>query len=276
MAPEIVQRMEYEGKAVDMWSLGILLYALLCGCFPFRAKSYPDLYRRVARGTFAIPEELSPSVRDLIRQLLTVDPIQRITAHAAMRHSWLQSQSACAPDINKMRSDTAILISDRAQDDLDDQVISEITTFGLPKEDLVQLVLSKTHSSIATLYYLLLDTTLTKRKLMGGNRRAFSSSNPQSSSSANRKVYGGSSSGVTGAGIVNPAMLTANAGHPYFMQQQQQQQVQMQAAQQTRQEYVGGYGGATGVSMNRPKSASNGRGVITGQQRPLSAYAGRR
>ena len=50
MAPEIVQRLEYEGKAVDMWSLGILLYALLCGCFPFRAKSYPDLYRRIARG----------------------------------------------------------------------------------------------------------------------------------------------------------------------------------------------------------------------------------
>ena len=50
MAPEIVRRMEYEGKPVDIWSLGILLYALLCGCFPFRAKSYPDLYRRIARG----------------------------------------------------------------------------------------------------------------------------------------------------------------------------------------------------------------------------------
>jgi serine/threonine protein kinase len=38
MAPEIVRRDEYEGKPVDIWSLGILLYALLCGCFPFRAK----------------------------------------------------------------------------------------------------------------------------------------------------------------------------------------------------------------------------------------------
>lgn len=50
MAPEIVRRVEYEGKPVDIWSLGILLYALLCGCFPFRAKAYPDLYRRIARG----------------------------------------------------------------------------------------------------------------------------------------------------------------------------------------------------------------------------------
>ena len=38
MAPEIVRRSEYEGKPVDIWSMGILLYALLCGCFPFRAK----------------------------------------------------------------------------------------------------------------------------------------------------------------------------------------------------------------------------------------------
>merc|ERR1711988_2057042 len=82
MAPEIVKRTQYEGKPVDMWSMGILLYALLCGCFPFRAKSYPDLYRRIARGTFAIPEELSASVKDLLRQFLTVDVSQRTTAQA--------------------------------------------------------------------------------------------------------------------------------------------------------------------------------------------------
>ena len=50
MAPEIVRRAEYEGKPVDIWSMGILLYALLCGCFPFRAKAYPDLYRCVCCG----------------------------------------------------------------------------------------------------------------------------------------------------------------------------------------------------------------------------------
>ncbi|KAJ1437243.1 kinase-like domain-containing protein [Ochromonadaceae sp. CCMP2298] len=77
MAPEIVRRSEYEGKPVDMWSMGILLYALLCGCFPFRAKAYPDLYRRIARGTFPMPEELSAPVKDLLRQLLNVDAATR-------------------------------------------------------------------------------------------------------------------------------------------------------------------------------------------------------
>ena len=128
MAPEIVRRLEYEGKPVDIWSLGILLYALLCGCFPFRAKSYPDLYRRIARGTFPIPEEFSPAVKDMLRQLLTVDVAQRINAHALLRHPWLQSQLAAAPDMAKLRHDTAILISDRADDDLDDAtLVSEMT-----------------------------------------------------------------------------------------------------------------------------------------------------
>jgi serine/threonine protein kinase len=127
MAPEIVRRLEYEGKPVDIWSMGILLYALLCGCFPFRAKSYPDLYRRIARGTFAIPEEFSPAVKDLLRQLLTVDVTQRINAQAVLRHPWLASQLAAAPDIPKLRKETAILISDKPDDDLDDATLVRCT-----------------------------------------------------------------------------------------------------------------------------------------------------
>jgi serine/threonine protein kinase len=119
MAPEIVRRVEYEGKPVDIWSLGILLYALLCGCFPFRAKAYPDLYRRIARGTFQIPEELSAPVKDLLRVLLTVDPEQRVTSHTALRHSWLQVQYINAPNMDKLRQEMTTLISEKPADDLD-------------------------------------------------------------------------------------------------------------------------------------------------------------
>ena len=170
MAPEIVRRTEYEGKPVDMWSMGILLYALLCGCFPFRAKSYPDLYRRIARGTFAIPEELSAGVKDLLRQFLTVDVSQRITAQAALRHSWLQVQLATSPDIAKLRLETPILVSDKPSDDIDEQTLSELDKFGLGKDDVVRMVLTKTHSSIATFYYLLLDINMTKKRLLMGRR----------------------------------------------------------------------------------------------------------
>lgn len=167
MAPEIVRRVEYEGKPVDIWSLGILLYALLCGCFPFRAKAYPDLYRRIARGTFQIPEELSAPVKDLLRQLLTVDPEQRVNAHTALRHSWLQVQYVNAPNMDKLRQEMTILISEKPADDLDEQVLSELTAFGMGRDEVIRLVLTKTHSSLATLYYLLLDVVVSRRRAAG-------------------------------------------------------------------------------------------------------------
>jgi serine/threonine protein kinase len=236
MAPEIVRRTEYEGKPVDMWSLGILLYALLCGCFPFRAKSYPDLYRRIARGTFAIPEELSASVKDLLRQFLTVDVSQRINAQAALRHSWLQAQFATAPDINKLRLETPILISDKPSDDIDETTLAELDKFGLGKDDVVRLILTKTHSSIATFYYLLLDLNLGKRRAVM-SKRGMSSSFGKShsrSSSDQRVLIGG--------------------GDPYMQQQGQQ----------------------TGQGFLRPKSASSSRQSSSNPQRPLSAFTNRR
>lgn len=247
MAPEIVRRTEYEGKPVDMWSMGILLYALLCGCFPFRAKSYPDLYRRIARGTFAIPEELSASVKDLLRQFLTVDVSQRITAQTALRHSWLQAQLATSPDIAKLRLETPILISDKPSDDIDEQTLSELDKFGLGKDDVVRMVLTKTHSSIATFYYLLLDINMTKKRLLMGRRGQGNFSKRQQSEAQQRQR----------------TVLSATAGNTeqYLMQQQQQQ---------------GGQQQATGYQSLRPKSASSNRGSGNGPQRPLSAFATRR
>lgn len=171
---EIVRRVEYEGKPTDMWSMGILLYALLCGCFPFRAKTYPDLYRRIARGTFTVPDELSVSVRDLLRQLLNVEPTTRITAAAALRHPWLQSQFAQAADVNKLRLESTILVSDRATDDIDDVLLKQLVEFGLTENEVVQLVMSKTHTSITTLYYLMLELLVNERR-RNGNKKALPS-----------------------------------------------------------------------------------------------------
>ncbi len=164
MAPEIVKRSEYEGRPVDIWSLGVLLYALLCGCFPFRAKTYPDLYRRIARGTFSIPEEISAPVKDLLLQLLEVDINRRITARDIIRHSWLQLPLALCPDIKRLRADIPFLISDRSAEDLDEEVLNELDGFGVPRDEICHLVVQKLHSSLTTLYYLMLDIVVRKRR----------------------------------------------------------------------------------------------------------------
>jgi len=224
MAPEIVRRSEYEGKPVDIWSMGILLYALLCGCFPFRAKAYPDLYRRIARGTFAIPDELSVPVKDLLRQLLNVDAATRITAHQALRHPWLQVQLLNAPNIDKMRLETTILISDKPSDDLDDQVLSELEKFGIAKDELIRLVLTKTHSSLSTLYYLLLDTLIRRRRslakkssasMQGGMYNMVKGAHSSSNNGTPVAVVGAGSNNSSNSGSVNGTVNGAgnNAGN---------------------------------------------------------------
>jgi serine/threonine protein kinase len=294
MAPEIVRRTEYEGKPVDMWSMGILLYALLCGCFPFRAKSYPDLYRRIARGTFAIPEELSVSVKDLLRQLLTVDVAQRITSHAALRHPWLQMQLATSPDVNKLRLETLILISDKPSDDIDEQTLAELEKFGIMRDEVIRLILTKTHSAIATLYYLLLEITVTKRR-MQGKRSSGGSSGIKRAQSASASGRSSSSALAQNDGTTLPASLgytytgavqqNRSGADVYLQQQQQQQQHRQQMAStgmaqgqgtQQAQGQGGQSGGSDGYTLLRPKSASATRPANSGPARPLSAFAGRR
>ncbi|RHZ42950.1 hypothetical protein DYB26_004377 [Aphanomyces astaci] len=74
MAPEIIHRKTYWGQPVDVWSLGVLLFAMLCGYFPFRARNYNDLYRKIVKGGFDIPGFVTPDAQALLRGMLEGDP----------------------------------------------------------------------------------------------------------------------------------------------------------------------------------------------------------
>ena len=94
MAPEIVKRKEYHGKPVDIWSMGVVLYALLCGRFPFSAQSYPDLYKKIAKGQYHCPDDLSSGAKDIISRLLVVDPSVRYTLDQIVEHNWIANDFA--------------------------------------------------------------------------------------------------------------------------------------------------------------------------------------
>ncbi|EDW43815.1 GM19132 [Drosophila sechellia] len=76
-APEVISGKLYAGPEVDIWSCGVILYALLCGTLPFDDEHVPTLFRKIKSGIFPIPEYLNKQVVNLVCQMLQVDLLKR-------------------------------------------------------------------------------------------------------------------------------------------------------------------------------------------------------
>lgn len=94
-APEIVKDQRYS-KSVDMWALGCVLYTFLCGFPPFYDESIKVLTEKVAKGqyTFLSPwwDTISDEAKDLIENLLHVDPEKRFTILQFLEHPWMKNK----------------------------------------------------------------------------------------------------------------------------------------------------------------------------------------
>ena len=91
-APEVISGHLYAGPEVDIWSCGIILYALLCGSLPFDDESITNLFRKIKSGTFTMPTHLGDAARDLISRILVVNPLQRITIPEIREHAWFRTK----------------------------------------------------------------------------------------------------------------------------------------------------------------------------------------
>ncbi|KAK7681394.1 hypothetical protein QCA50_015486 [Cerrena zonata] len=90
-SPEIVNGHKYTGTATDIWSCGVILYALLTGRLPFDDKNVRTLLGKVKLGKYEIPPYLDPLARDLLSRMLVVDVNRRITMPEILAHPWLAS-----------------------------------------------------------------------------------------------------------------------------------------------------------------------------------------
>uniref|UniRef100_A0A8C2BBF8 Maternal embryonic leucine zipper kinase n=1 Tax=Cyprinus carpio TaxID=7962 RepID=A0A8C2BBF8_CYPCA len=88
-APELIQGKAYIGSEADVWSMGILLYALLCGFLPFDDDNCMVLYRKITRGKYSNPHWLSPASILLLNQMMQVDPKRRLTVKQLLDHPWV-------------------------------------------------------------------------------------------------------------------------------------------------------------------------------------------
>lgn len=89
-APEMLMGQPYEGLGVDIWSAGVILFAMLCGYLPFEDnKNQAELYSKIMKGEYTISVSLSESAKDLIRKILTVAPEERYTIDDIRKHPWM-------------------------------------------------------------------------------------------------------------------------------------------------------------------------------------------
>ncbi|KAF3819792.1 hypothetical protein GH733_015301, partial [Mirounga leonina] len=89
-APEVISGRLYAGPEVDIWSCGVILYALLCGTLPFDDEHVPTLFKKIRGGVFYIPEYLNRSVATLLMHMLQVDPLKRATIKDIREHEWFK------------------------------------------------------------------------------------------------------------------------------------------------------------------------------------------
>ncbi|XP_022910872.1 maternal embryonic leucine zipper kinase-like [Onthophagus taurus] len=88
-APELVLGKQYLGESVDVWAMGVLLYALLAGYLPFDDTNIDSLYKKILSGKYEEPVFMSQESRKFIRQMLQVDPKKRITVKEILTHPWI-------------------------------------------------------------------------------------------------------------------------------------------------------------------------------------------
>ncbi|XP_031638549.1 5'-AMP-activated protein kinase catalytic subunit alpha-2 [Contarinia nasturtii] len=149
-APEVISGKLYAGPEVDIWSCGVILYALLCGTLPFDDEHVPTLFRKIKSGIFAIPEYLNKNVISLLCQMLQVDPLKRATIEEIKKHDWFQRDLPNYLFPSSIENDSNIV---------DTLAVAEVCQkFGVKEVEVHNALLSgDRHDQLAIAYHLIID-----------------------------------------------------------------------------------------------------------------------
>lgn len=155
-APEVISGKLYAGPEVDIWSCGVILYALLCGTLPFDDEHVPTLFRKIKSGIFAVPDYLNKEVVSLLCLMLQVDPLKRATIAQIRDHDWFQKDLPTYLFPSPQDQDASIVEMD---------VIREICEkFGVTEYEVQRALLSNDpHDQLNIAYHLIVDN----RRLAG-------------------------------------------------------------------------------------------------------------
>jgi 5'-AMP-activated protein kinase catalytic alpha subunit len=89
-APEMIAGERYYGSRVDIWSCGVILYAMICGFLPFEDPDTAKLYRKILSGEYYVPKFVSHDAKDMLKRVLNTDPEERYTENQIREHKWFK------------------------------------------------------------------------------------------------------------------------------------------------------------------------------------------
>lgn len=150
LAPEIIVNEGYEAFFVDVWSMGILLYALMSATVPFKAKTVPELHKIILRGKYEFPDYFSDISKSFIAEMLNPVPHLRIKLEDLKKHEWFLGETL----ENSFHSTCGSARPGKCEG-----ILKEIEEYGFPK-DFVQGSLKNREINHATASYNLLDINM--------------------------------------------------------------------------------------------------------------------
>ncbi|XP_053095964.1 serine/threonine-protein kinase SIK2 isoform X2 [Pangasianodon hypophthalmus] len=154
-APEVFEGQQYEGPQLDIWSLGVVLYVLVCGALPFDGPSLPVLRQRVLEGRFRIPYFMTEDCEHLIRRMLVLDPSKRLSVAQIKEHKWMVLEVPVQRPLLYQQSSTAE--DDAGLGEYSEQVLRLMHSLGIDQHKTVESLQNKSYNHFAAIYYLLVE-----------------------------------------------------------------------------------------------------------------------
>uniref|UniRef100_A0A8C1WWR7 Si:dkey-16p21.7 n=1 Tax=Cyprinus carpio TaxID=7962 RepID=A0A8C1WWR7_CYPCA len=156
--PEVIRGEKYDGRRADVWSCGVILFALLVGALPFDHDNLRQLLEKVKSGVFHMPHFIPPDCQALLRGMIEVNPEKRFTLEEIQKHPWYQGgrNEPCPEQPPPRRVCVKRILS---LTDLDPDVLESMHSLGCFRDrvKLTRDLQCEEENQEKLIYYLLLD-----------------------------------------------------------------------------------------------------------------------
>ena len=153
-APEIYKGKEYDGLLCDIWSVGVVLYAMVFGYLPFCDENEQNNIKNIMNGNYDIPDEANDDLRDLLSHLIEINPEKRMNLEQIKNHKWY--------NIIKDNSIPGIIV-DKHKIPIDERIVNVCGAYGCEKEKIIESVSNNFYDDNTATYYIILSKFIRER-----------------------------------------------------------------------------------------------------------------